>query len=259
MTLFIVCGHGAGDSGAVGGGYNEADLVRRLADRMKELAPDDVEVLDKSINWYASKRVNQQLKNLVGNNPVIELHMDSGASNARGGHVIIKAGHEPDKFDYRLAESISRLFSGRSETIVKRDNLYNINQAARLGINYRLLEVCFISNDADRNLLINNMDEVAEAILNSFGIEGGNMPSPQEVAEAVWNFVQNGTKCRDRLQGIDEKTGQLVRNDDPTGRGKNGVGLYDRVLFMAKKQEEIQVELDETKKLLEEIKKAVTE
>lgn len=258
--LYVIAGHGAGDPGAGGGGYNEADLVRRLADRMKALAPNDVEILDKSINWYASKRVNQDLKNRVGNNPVIELHMDSGASNARGGHVIIKGGYEPDNYDYRLAEGISRLFSGRSETIVKRDNLYNINQAAKYGINYRLLEVCFISNDADRNLFLNNLDGVAEAILKAFGIEGGDdMPSPQEVAEAVWNFNQNGVLCRDRLQGIDEKTEQIARSDDPTGRGNDGVGLYDRVLWMAKKQEEIKAELNETKALLEEIKNAVTD
>lgn len=34
-------------------------------------------------------------------------------------------------------------------------------------------------------------------------LEGDDMPSAQEIAEAVWNFDQNGVKCRDRLQGID--------------------------------------------------------
>lgn len=33
--------------------------------------------------------------------------------------------------------------------------------------------------------------------------EGIDMPSAQEIAEAVWNFDQNGVKTRDRLQGID--------------------------------------------------------
>ena len=32
---------------------------------------------------------------------------------------------------------------------------------------------------------------------------GDDMPSAQEIAEAVWDFDQNGIKCRDRLQGID--------------------------------------------------------
>lgn len=30
-----------------------------------------------------------------------------------------------------------------------------------------------------------------------------NMPTANEIAEAVWNFNQNGTKMRDRIQGID--------------------------------------------------------
>lgn len=31
------------------------------------------------------------------------------------------------------------------------------------------------------------------------------MPTSQEIAEAVWNFEQNGVKCRDRLQGVDQQ------------------------------------------------------
>ena len=38
------------------------------------------------------------------------------------------------------------------------------------------------------------------------------MPSAQEIAEAVWNFEQNGTKCRDRLQGIDHAANDLNNN-----------------------------------------------
>lgn len=33
--------------------------------------------------------------------------------------------------------------------------------------------------------------------------EGDTMPTAQEIAEAVWNFDQNGVKMRDRIQGID--------------------------------------------------------
>ena len=29
--LYIICGHGAGDPGAIGCGYNEAERVRELA------------------------------------------------------------------------------------------------------------------------------------------------------------------------------------------------------------------------------------
>ena len=50
-------------------------------------------------------------------------------------------------------------------------------------------------NSLDVNYVINKANQL---------LEGTNMPNAQEIAEAVWNFDQNGIKCRDRLQGIDE-------------------------------------------------------
>lgn len=45
----------------------------------------------------------------------------------------------------------------------------------------------------------------------------------KKIAEAVWNFEQNGTLMRDRVQGTDEAANsaryQLTRTDDPSGRG----------------------------------------
>lgn len=37
------------------------------------------------------------------------------------------------------------------------------------------------------------------------------MPSAQEIAEAVWNFNQNGTLMRDRIQGIDQAANNIVQ------------------------------------------------
>lgn len=39
-----------------------------------------------------------------------------------------------------------------------------------------------------------------------------DMPTAQEIAEAVWNFNQNGIKCRDRLQGIDQQCQAMPEN-----------------------------------------------
>lgn len=52
-------------------------------------------------------------------------------------------------------------------------------------------------NGLDIQYIINKANQI---------LEGNNMPNAQEIAEAVWNFNQNGVKCRDRLQGIDEAT-----------------------------------------------------
>lgn len=170
MKLYIIAGHGAGDPGATGGGKTEADLVRKLAAKMKEIGGSSVEVLDTSRNWYADGGVNSALKKKVGSNPVMELHLDAASSTAKGGHVIIKSGYSADKYGKALSTFLKKYFPGRSEVIVKRGNLANINRAATLGINYRLVEVCFITNTADRTKLISNMDEVARGLLDAFGI-----------------------------------------------------------------------------------------
>lgn len=169
MSLYIIAGHGAGDPGATSGGYKEANLVRKLAKRIDALGGSKVKVLDTSKNWYKTGGISKL--SLKKNDCILELHMDSAADkSARGGHVIVKKGYSSDKYDKALAAFIGEYFPGRSATIVKRSDLANCNRAANKGFNYRLLEVCFISNANDRKKFINNIDAVAEGILEAFEI-----------------------------------------------------------------------------------------
>ena len=88
--LFIIAGHGAGDSGAVGHGYTEAERVRALASRIAALGGSNVTVGDMSRNWYRDGGITRL--NVSKNYQILELHMDSASPSARGGHVIIKSG-----------------------------------------------------------------------------------------------------------------------------------------------------------------------
>lgn len=81
--LFIICGHGAGDPGACSGGYSEADLVRKLASRLKALGGSDVQIGDTSINWYKSNYIRKG--KCPKGVPVLELHMDSASASTKGG------------------------------------------------------------------------------------------------------------------------------------------------------------------------------
>lgn len=178
--LYLICGHGAGDPGAMGNGYQEAERVRALAARCKALGGADVEVLDTSVNWYETKGLNS-LKVPAGA-CVLELHLDSAGEGARGGHVIVKKGFAADKYDKALAAFISGYFPGRSAIISFRSDLQNVNIAARRGINYRLMETCFISNASDIKKLNANMDEVAAGILAAFGIKAGASSDKKETS-----------------------------------------------------------------------------
>lgn len=175
--LYVICGHGHGDPGSAGGGLNEADLVRDLASEMAKIP--GVEVLDTSKNWFAQNLVNGDLKKKVGGDPVLELHMDwSGSASARGGHVIVDADLTADRHDTALADYISKRFPGRSDKLVKRNNLANLNRAQRNGINYRLLECCFISNAGDRESFCGDLAGIASGIAGCFGLESSGSATP---------------------------------------------------------------------------------
>lgn len=177
MTLYVICGHGGGDPGSGGFGYQEANVTRIVGKKLKELGGNHVHVLDTNINWFKSGRVNADLKKQVGNNPVIELHTDAASGNAKGGHVIIKAGTAPDAYDNKLVNLCKKWFPGRSETLVGRSNLANVNRSAIYGINYRLLEMCFITYKDDITKLMGNLDAYCKDLLACFGI--GISSSPQ--------------------------------------------------------------------------------
>lgn len=168
--LFVICGHGAGDSGAVGGGYTEANLVRKLGAKMKEIGGSKVELLDTARDWYADGGINAALKKRIGSDPLLELHLDAASATAKGGHVIILSGTNADRYDKAIADYLSKEFPGRSQMIVKRSDLANPNRAGTHNINYRLVEVCFITNKADRDKLVNNLGSVAKGLLKAFGI-----------------------------------------------------------------------------------------
>lgn len=180
MRLFVIPGHGAGDPGACGNGYSEAERVRTLASRIKALGGDKVELADFSRNYYADGGISSM--GVTEDTCVLELHMDSGPSSARGGHVIIKEGFEPDAYDRAIEAFIADIFPGRSVTMSRRGDLANPNSAAARGINYRLVENGFISNAQDVAVFNARIDDIAKGYLMAFGIQVGKASEPaQEV------------------------------------------------------------------------------
>ena len=168
--IFIIAGHGDGDPGASGNGYKEYERVRALAKKIKAYGGDNVTVGDTSRDWYKDNLISSL--NISKDWQIVELHMDgASASSARGGHVIINSGYDPDKYDKALAEFISGILPGRVSTIVKRSDLANPKRAAAKGYPYRLLECGFITNAQDVKIFNGQMDDIAKGILSAFGIK----------------------------------------------------------------------------------------
>ena len=188
--LFIIAGHGAGDSGAVGYGYTEAERVRALARRIVALGGSNVTLGDVSRNWYADKGISSL--NIPKSYQIQELHMDSGVSTAKGGHVIIKEGYSPDQYDTALANFIGSFFPGRANKVVGRAHLANVNRAATKGYSYRLLENGFISNHEDLNKFNSQIDDLARGILKAFGITSAALVASVKKTEPVDGEIKSG-------------------------------------------------------------------
>ena len=202
MRLWVCCGHGAGDSGAVGNGHTEAERVRALGTRIKELGGDSVVLMDQSRNWYADRGFDSV--SIPEGDAVAELHMDSAAASARGGHVIYRAGFAPDAYDRALAEGVSRMFPGRAKPLVGRADLRNCNVCSRRGINYRLVENGFISNASDVRTFNSRLDELARLYLDAFGIAPGGEGAGEETTTTDDSEDPDMTECLIDVSKCDE-------------------------------------------------------
>lgn len=226
MKLLVICGHGAGDPGACANGYTEAERVRVLGQRIKDLGGDNVILGDMSRDYYADNGISYL--DLPLDTQIIELHMDSASPSARGGHVIIMDGLEPDSYDLALADFIGNILPGRARTLVQRNDLANPYRANARGYGYRLVENGFISSIEDLTIFNNNIDALASGILACFGF-GANtsvQPTPVEPTPAP------------QANGLDEIANRVIAGEfgnDPyrtqalTAAGYDAQAVQDRV------------------------------
>lgn len=194
VRLYVIPGHGAGDPGAGGTldgvRYDEAERVRALAARIKELGGDAVEVSDPARNAYReSGLLNWDIPDGA---QVVELHMDAADGTARGGHVIVKEGIGTDEYDEALAATVSGMFPGRSESLRGVTWLKNANQANVRGVPYRLVENGFIDNPSDLARFNASIDGLARGYLKAFGIEAGEAVAQPDAPAQTERPTGNG-------------------------------------------------------------------
>ena len=136
--------------------------------------------------------------------------MDSASSAARGAHVIIKAGLDPDVYDRKLSDFISKLFPGRAEKIVKRNDLANPARAYAKGYAYRLIECGFISNSEDMSVFNKSIDKIAHGILECFGIK------------AQIDLNQEENNATEKTQPTMKKSNDQIAQEVIQGKWGNG-------------------------------------
>lgn len=193
-NILVICGHGQGvynwDPGCTHGDCQEADYVRRFAQAMQQYDGGLIDyIVDKNVYDYDSRGYGLFAGFAqAGYEAIIELHVDSATASAEDGHVIILTGYEPDALDYRIRDVLEKHVGaqrgdwngdGIPDGIDGRDNLWNVSQAAAYGLNYRLVELGFMSNDTEREYIYNHIDEYARDMVGAILDIQVQAPQPQ--------------------------------------------------------------------------------
>lgn len=117
---------------------------------------------------------------------VVELHLDAASPSASGGHVIISNQWPADKIDKDINNCLKSTV-GTIRGIDPRNDLLNANVSGRLNINYRLVEMGFITNKKDMNYLKKNYDKFSKELagaINGKAINGTSGGSKK----ITWNW-----------------------------------------------------------------------
>ena len=228
MTHLVICGHGQGksvyDVGAVNRSLNitEAQKVRELAELMKQYATNTHFITDKNV--YDFGNIASISK---GYESVTELHFNSFNTQAYGTEVLIKDGFKPDKTDTDLKNVLEKYFKARGFKFI--DWLYNANVMANTGISYRLIEVCFIDNNADMAIYEKNKHAIARELMEVIEvrkISENPKPTPKPTAKPTPKAQASGN-----VLGIEQLATDTVNGKNGNGeeRKKKLGKLYDSV------------------------------
>lgn len=198
----LVAGHGYNDPGATGNGTNERDFIRKnIIDNVAKYlrqAGHTVTLYDKKQDMYQDTAYGYNrgdkkkyglywVKNKLKPDGVIEFHLDSAGPSASGGHVI-KNAYAADSIDKGLQKALEETV-GTIRGITTRNDLLNANVAYSENINYRLIEMGFITSKKDMNYIKNNLQAFTKRLAEGIhGKEiGGSSAGNQK--KITWNWA----------------------------------------------------------------------
>lgn len=211
MKILLIAGHGQGDPGACGCGYQEATLTREVVSlveaRLKNYAT--VIVADTSLNWFN----NKSKLPLSGVDYVLEIHFNacvndqSGNGKTTGTEIYVTRQESGTTVEAAIVANIAAL--GLKNRGVKRYNWSVINYVKNKGISSALLETCFIDDADDMKIYAAKKSEIANAIVSGivtgFGLAKETTEDKTETGELttvndiVWELAHRGIITDEKL------------------------------------------------------------
>ena len=176
MKILLIAGHGAGDPGAVGNGYKEADLTREvvslLAPKLVQLCR--VDIADISKNWY--EYLKSHSFNFKPYDYVLEVHFNSGGGT--GTEIFVTTSEKGTGVETAIVQQICAAV-GYKNRGVKRKDWNVISKAKAQGVSSALLEVCFIDSAADIKTYQSRKNDIVNAIVSGIA-EGFGLQRKEE-------------------------------------------------------------------------------
>lgn len=212
MNILLIAGHGNGDPGACGCGYQEANETRRMMEavavRLSKLGISVVK-FDETKNAYDVVRLGGALP-LNDIDYVVEFHLNAGVGDQTGNgattgtEVLVHASEPATTVEQCILDNICAIgFKNRG--VKRRNDLAVMGYVVSSGISHALIETCFIDDKDDMDLYERKFDEIADAIadgiMDGFGLDGQNQkPSEwakEAVAEAIKMGITDGSRPHD--------------------------------------------------------------
>lgn len=169
--ILLIAGHGQGDCGAVGCGYEEATLTREMVSLIKPSLSKyaDVTIFDTSKNMYKYLKAGNKF-NFKKYDYVLEIHFNAcvkdekGDGKTTGTEIYVHPTEKGTSVEENILKNISELvFKNRG--IKTRSDLLNMNTCkGSQCVSYALLETCFIDDKDDMVLYAKTKGKIADAI-----------------------------------------------------------------------------------------------
>ena len=236
--ILLVAGHGKGaysnDPGAVANGYNERDFNRKeIIPRIKK----HLESVGNKVVLYGGKSMNQDLyqdtlygqrvgnysdyglywvKKNVKPDVIVEFHLDSASPQASGGHIIVSDRYPADDIDKALSSALGKTV-GKIRGVTPRNDLLNANVTGQLNLNYRLIELGFITSKKDMDYITKNINSFTKRLAEAINGRQINAPkSKPSSKKTTWNwggtFYPNAPKSGIRVRRLPGINGAIVES-----------------------------------------------
>jgi len=157
-------GHGRQDPGAVNGGYKEKDVVLEIALKVQWYLRDyncSIEFTRTTDKYLTLKQRTDMSK---GKDVVVSFHNNASTSKEPNGfqtYIYTSPSQKSKDIANYIQNEINLIFKPTKWSGVKRKNLHMVRETKCPAV---LLEMFFISNDNDADMIVYRQDDIASAI-----------------------------------------------------------------------------------------------